>query len=159
MPVWSAEEDDIVTTYMLSLAGKKPDWRHLLGLLSHRKTYLQTYNHWINVLDPKYSKVPWSHAEDILLRKAVRRHGNGWVEVSKYIGNRSRKQCCDRWNLIGICEHHEWTEQEDVALLLMVMRHGKKWSYISKGLNRTSSSSVKNRWNSLRRKHKLHHGY
>lgn len=158
MPVWSKKEDAIVLTYMRSLKGKKPDWKHLLHLLSDKKTYLQTYNHWINVLDSRYRKDKWTPDEDQLLYKAVEKHGCRWIKVSQYVATRSRKQCCDRWNLVGICDTREWTEEEDVALLLMVMRHGRKWSYISKGLSRTSDCNIKNRWNSLRRKQTLCHG-
>jgi hypothetical protein len=78
------------------LVGKK--WLAVAALLPDR-TNEQCRLRWINKLDFVKGKNPgkWTPADDVKLRKAVKKHGKEWVAVAKLLPNRTNTQCCSRW--------------------------------------------------------------
>jgi hypothetical protein len=115
-----------------------------------------------STIEPGYKTGPWVYDEDERLIQAVgifkKPDGNvNWGEVTRYIGDRSQKQCYVRWNTLlkyrGMgTRRGAWTPEEDARLTEFVSRHERKgggiyWGKVSEdmGGDRTYQQCLK-RW-------------
>lgn len=113
-------------------------------------------------LEPGFKTGPWIYDEDERLIQAVgvfkKPDGNiNWAEVTRFIGDRSQKQCYVRWNTLlkyrGMgTRRGAWTPEEDSRLTEAVARHERKgggvyWAKVSEemGGDRTYQQCLK-RW-------------
>jgi hypothetical protein len=91
----------------------------------------------------------FTHEEDLRLRSLVEQIGTkSWEAVSKFMPNRTARQCRDRYKnyLLDslICE--AWAPEEDTIIIEKFREIGPKWVEIAKYLNGRSGNHVKNRW-------------
>lgn len=87
--------------------------------------------------------------EDRILKYVIQTLGiHNWSEVSKYLPNRTSRQCRDRYNnyLFKDITIHPWTEEEDAIILGKYLLYGNHWAKISTYLDGRSGNNVKNRW-------------
>jgi hypothetical protein len=91
----------------------------------------------------------FTQEEDLRLRSLVDQIGaKSWEAVSKFMPNRSARQCRDRYKnyLLDNLVCDAWTPEEDTMILEKFKDIGPKWVEISKFLNGRSGNHVKNRW-------------
>jgi hypothetical protein len=83
-------------------------------------------------------KKKWSIAEDSMLARLVGESNSTkakWTEQSCQMGDRTPKQCRDRYNnsLKPDGKKGQWTEEEDENIIQMQAEFGNQWSKISSG--------------------------
>jgi hypothetical protein len=71
-----------------------------------------------------------------------------WDNIAHQMGNRTARQCRDRYNnyLIDPSPHTPWAPQEDALIIDSYRRLGPKWVQIAKLLHGRNGIHVKNRW-------------
>jgi len=90
----------------------------------------------------------FSAEEDEQLVQAVEEYGEeNWEKVSKSMGQRSPRQCRDRWRfyLSPNANLSQWTENEDKTLMEIYYRIGNHWSAIAEYFPGRTWASVRNR--------------
>lgn len=95
--------------------------------------------------------------EDKKMRELVKEKGTKqWDLISKEIGNRTARQCRDRWNnyLSPNVSHREWTIDEDRLLIQCLKEFGSRWSNFVIFFPGRTDVNIKNRWNKLQRQYK-----
>lgn len=83
-----------------------------------------------------------------------------WDIIAQKMGNRSSRQCRERWvNYLspGI-RTDPWTEAEDRLLITKMNELGRCWSTIGRFFNGRSENDIKNRWYSHLRYRSIEHG-
>ena len=71
-----------------------------------------------------------------------------WKEISQKMGNKTPKQCRDRYMSYlkpGIT-NQKWTKEEDLLLVQKMLTFGKRWTLISSFFPGRGMNNVKNRW-------------
>ncbi|KAI5507863.1 RNA polymerase II transcription regulator recruiting protein [Trichomonas vaginalis G3] len=105
---------------------------------------------------PKCRKVKFSDEEDRQILALVSAAGENvnWELVSFALGNRTSRQCKDRYHayLQPGLNKSEWTEQEDQQLIDMVAQFGQKWKFIATSFKGRPEVSLKNRYRLLQRR-------
>lgn len=102
-------------------------------------------------------KRAFTKEDDLKLKKAVQEYGeNDWSLIASIVGNRTRRQCRERWKkfLCPTLNHSSWTEEEDYLLLSKYQSLGPKWSVISSSFKNRTDISVKTRFITLNRRMK-----
>jgi hypothetical protein len=93
--------------------------------------------------------------EDTLLSELVYTHGtDAWLEVSRSMPGRNRRQCRDRWVNFRSPDitKDPWTEAEENLLSQMCREFGTSWKRIASYFQRRSEVSVKSHWHVMRRR-------
>ncbi|KAL5226669.1 hypothetical protein ABZP36_014934 [Zizania latifolia] len=99
-------------------------------------------------------KGAWTRAEDEILKRMVRHHGDRkWAVISKSLPGRIGKQCRERWtnHLRPDIKKDVWTEEDDRVLIEAHKNYGNRWSAIARCLDGRSENAVKNHWNATKR--------
>ncbi|MCJ1249086.1 hypothetical protein MMC30_006308 [Trapelia coarctata] len=113
--------------------------------------------------DEKHRKRgPWNRDEDRWLNLLVRENGpQSWVKISEIIGQRTAKQCRERWhqNLKPSLNHLPISDDEGLFIERCVVEMGQQWANIARKMPGRSDNSIKNWWNGgmNRRKRNLEH--
>ncbi|XP_075247421.1 uncharacterized protein LOC142340607 isoform X2 [Convolutriloba macropyga] len=69
----------------------------------------------------------WSPDEDLLLLKAVEKHGIGkWMKIRREVPQRTDNQCRERYlfQLSGLYVKESWTKAADETLIDLMLKHG-----------------------------------
>lgn len=108
-----------------------------------------------DVILPKKKKTLFTKEEDKRLIEAVKEYGdNNWALVASYVGNRTRRQCCERWRKF-LCPNinvSSWTEEEDELLLAKYNQYGPKWALLRRYFNNRTDVNIKTRYIVLSRR-------
>ena len=97
-------------------------------------------------------RIPFKTEEDEKLRQLVKKYGeNDWNLISKFMPNRSARQCHDRWNnsLSSKILKEKWNSQEDFLLKQKYFQYGPKWKFFERFFPGRTSYNIKNRWSCL----------
>ena len=99
--------------------------------------------------------VRWTKDEDMKLESAIAVYGtNNWTLIADKIPNRTRVQCCNRWERVlnTAISREPWTEEEDKKLEECVKRNGGyQWKKTARELGNRSDIQCRNRWNQLKK--------
>ena len=109
----------------------------------------------MNTATKKNHRNQFTPTEDVLLRLIISQIGtSNWQAVAQRIGNRTARQCRDRWNhyLSPYTNHSEWTPEEDAILLENYRILGPKWGKIATLFPGRTDVSTRNRCCKLLRK-------
>ncbi|KAL7717702.1 Transcription factor WEREWOLF [Entamoeba marina] len=93
--------------------------------------------------------IPWSTVEDTKLFEAVKLYGKSdWVQISFWVGSRSRKQCRERFiNFVSpTAQKKPWTKYEDQTILMLYKKYGPKWSLIKTQIPERTTRAIRNRY-------------
>ena len=99
-------------------------------------------------IQPKTIKRKFTKEEDQEIIKQVEIFGpKSWELISRFIPNRSAKQCRDRYQnyLAKNVFYGEWTKEEDNIILQKLNEFGNQWSILSKFLKNRTPNAIKNR--------------
>ena len=102
----------------------------------------------------KSKKSKFTAKEDQKLRELVGIYGeNSWGVISQKMGNRTTRQCRDRWNnyMNPQLSHAEWSGYEDNILLKKHAEIGPHWHIIAQNFPNRSINSVRNRFVKLQK--------
>lgn len=91
----------------------------------------------------------FSKDEDKRIRQLVEELGiNQWALVAKRLGNRSARQCRERWHnyLSEKAKNGPWTADEEQILEEKVDKYGQRWTLIATFFKDRSEANVKNHW-------------
>ena len=102
----------------------------------------------------QYNRVCFTPQEDEELLKLTRKYKENWKRISEEMGNRSVRQCKERYKhyLSPQIKHDEWTLDEDMLLLSSIEKHGKKWKVLEKFFKGRTEIDIRNRFYVLTRK-------
>lgn len=95
----------------------------------------------------------FSKDEDQRLQQLVAELGvNQWALVAKRLGNRSSRQCRERWHnyLSEKAKNAPWTADEEQLLEEKVEKYGPRWTLIATFFRDRSEANVKNHWTVMR---------
>jgi hypothetical protein len=95
------------------------------------------------------TKRKFSRQEDDRIQALVREYGtNAWVAIAGVLGNRTSRQCRERWRhyLSPGLNRGPWTPEEDGLLSQQYEIFGPKWAAIRDALPGRSDVAIKNRW-------------
>ncbi|CAD8197981.1 unnamed protein product [Paramecium pentaurelia] len=150
---WTIEEDDVLSS---SIQKYGTNWCKVAQNFPNRnpnsciqrwkilkcKNIRNIFNH------QKITKKKWNQKEDKLLSKLVILYGKKWKKISKYITDKTDKQCLQRYNstLNPNVNKQPFTEEEDQIIYSNYIILGSKWSIISQKLNKRTPNQVKNRF-------------
>lgn len=77
-----------------------------------------------------------------------------WVLISQQMGNKSARQCRERWQnyLDPRLQKGNWTQDEDKQIITRFNEMGPHWNAIARSLAGRSGNSVRNRYMVLKRR-------
>jgi hypothetical protein len=109
----------------------------------------------INLPVKIHPKSKFTRVEDIALTGFVKRYGaDDWTSIAAAMGNRTVRQCKERWMsyLSPEIGNGPWTTYEDALLLLKVHEYGFQWRIVARFFQSRTDINVKSRWHLLQRR-------
>jgi transcriptional activator Myb len=93
---WMKEEDEIILKFISKYG---PKWSKIAKFLGNR-TGKQIRERFVNRLDCKVIKSPYSLKEDLMILKLQKKYGNDWRLISSYLSGRSPDNIKIRYNSV-----------------------------------------------------------
>jgi len=123
---WSPEEDKKLRE-AVEMHGEH-NWTNVAAYVETRGNRMCAQR-WNNHLRPEACEAKrgsWTKQEDNKLRRLVKKHGCDWRTIASDMGNRTDKQCRERWTkyLDPSLRLGPFTKAEDAFLLRLRTRHG-----------------------------------
>lgn len=113
-------------------------------------------------------RFPFTCDEDLKLKKIIKNQlktefnsitteleeSINWIKVSKMMGNRTSRQCKERYMhyLSPRINKNEWTSDEELKLIEEVSRLGKRWKLLEKVFKDRTEIDIRNRFYVLQRR-------
>ena len=97
-------------------------------------------------------RMKFTPEEDHRLREIVRNFGTpNWAQVSALMGNRTARQCRERYRnyLAPQIINGRWTEEEEKLLEQLFEEMGPKWSKMARSFPTRSDVNLKNHWSAM----------
>jgi hypothetical protein len=89
------------------------------------------------------------------LKAAVDRYGRDWAAVTRDVGSKTRKQCCNKVKIEvgagrmvepgGKQEHDSWSQAELIQLKAAVDRHGRDWAAVTRDVGSKTKKQCLNK--------------
>ncbi|OHT10558.1 Myb-like DNA-binding domain containing protein [Tritrichomonas foetus] len=98
------------------------------------------------------ARTKFTDIEDIKLLSIVRQMDKiNWKSVSAMMGNRSARQCRERYNnyLSPTVQNKTWTPEEEELLLQSYDKYGPQWSLMTKFFKNRAAVNIKNHYAKL----------
>lgn len=93
---WRKEEDEIIVKFISNYG---PKWSKIAKFLGNR-TGKQIRERFVNRLDYKILKSPFSLKEDLIILKLQKMYGNDWRGISNFVSGRSPDNIKIRYNSV-----------------------------------------------------------
>lgn len=104
----------------------------------------------------KHHRVKFTEAEDQIMCMLIAQTGtDNWQLIAQRMGNRTARQCRDRWKhyLSPTANSKEWDEEEDKLLFENYEKIGPHWGKLASLFPGRTSIGVRNRCTKLKRIH------
>jgi hypothetical protein len=147
---WTPHEDAQLFNAVMKQKGIKNCWVEVAAQVPTRATH-QCKQRWIQHLKPATQKLgKWTDEEDVLLSRAVKKHGKNWMIVARGVPGRSNIQCQKRWTASVVHSRQwktgEWTAEEDAMLTTAIKEHGKNWGIVAESVPDRSHAQCRRRF-------------
>lgn len=100
----------------------------------------------------KPGRIFFTKEEDAKLKRVVEDLGeDNWEQVAERMGNRTVRQCRDRWNnyLIPGLTKAKWTPQEDKLLIQKFAEFGTSWKKFEPYFPGRTNYCIRNHWKTV----------
>jgi hypothetical protein len=152
---WTPQEDTQLSNAVMKQKGIKNCWVEVAAQVPTRSIH-QCKQRWIQQLKPaRQKRGKWTDDEDVLLSKAVKKHGKNWMIVARGVPGRSNVQCQKRWTASVVHSRQwktgEWTAEEDAILTTAIKEHGKSWGIVAESVPDRSHAQCRQRFHETQR--------
>lgn len=151
---WSPELDKRLVEAVTANGGR--NWLAISTIVGDGRTPFACFARYQSKFRPKTKRSSrWTKEEDDLLLQAVESCGSGdWIHVaSMFQGQRSNKQCSERWRLLVQGEGQTqdvWTVDENRTLTLSVAAFGENdWASVAACVPNRTSTECSRHWRKI----------
>lgn len=138
-------------TVLRELGGDKSlSWTEIATRMGTNRSAFACLCQYQRTFQPHLNKGKWQPEEDELLRRAVKRHGEGdWTRIACLVPNRTPQQCIHRWRntLAPTIRRGRWTDEEDRLLRDAVLNNpNSTWQAIAQHVPGRTDVKCRERW-------------
>jgi len=94
---WTPSEDEVIMHLIEAHGIGNIKWSEIAASLPGRLGK-QCRERWVNHLDPRLKKTPWTEEEDRILMEKQTDLGNKWRDIAEFLPGRSENSVKNRWN-------------------------------------------------------------
>ncbi|XP_075217612.1 proximal sequence element A Pbp95 [Lycorma delicatula] len=151
---WTKEEDErLVGLVAKCRIGNYIPWPKIAYYFDGR-SLAQIYCRWTSSLNPELKKGRFSKVEDKLIVSFVRKFGEDFPKMSKFIGDRTSVQLRERYSRAVPAKYQNsgrWSYEEDELLMSLVEKYGvSQWSAISKQFVTRTRTQIRHRYSAIK---------
>ncbi|KAI8885148.1 hypothetical protein K501DRAFT_284466 [Backusella circina FSU 941] len=115
------------------------DWDQVQAALPVQRPMYLIKQKYAGACDPTIKQGRWSNDESNKLQMLVSRYGdNNMDRISQLMGNRTRRQCMERWRWqMADMKKGRYTKEEDAAIVNAVATYGENFAVVAKVIQST----------------------